>query len=90
MKLGYFSIGLNPAMKVQEQKGYTPATAAGMVLVGAGGNELQGGQNNGGIGINLAIANATVEVDGTVIVRNGQLVAPTTAKAATGGKKAGK
>jgi leucyl aminopeptidase (aminopeptidase T) len=90
MKLGYFSIGLNPAMKVQEQKGYTPATAAGMVLVGAGGNELQGGQNNGGIGINLAIANATVEVDGTVIVRNGQLVSPTTAKAATGGKKAGK
>ncbi|WP_133273634.1 aminopeptidase [Hymenobacter radiodurans] len=87
MKLGYFSIGLNPAMKVQEQKGYTPATAAGMVLVGAGGNELQGGQNKGGTGINLAIANATVEVDGQVIVRNGQLVSPTTAKAASGGKK---
>ncbi|SFQ57835.1 aminopeptidase [Hymenobacter arizonensis] len=87
MKLGYFSIGLNPAMKAQEEKGYTPSTAAGMVLVGAGGNELQGGQNKGTTGINFAIANATVEVDGTVIVRNGQLVSPATAKAASVSKK---
>jgi leucyl aminopeptidase (aminopeptidase T) len=87
MKLGYFSIGLNPAMKAQEEKGYTPSTAAGMVLVGAGGNELHGGQNKGTTGINFPIANATVEVDGTVIVRNGQLVSPATAKAAPVSKK---
>jgi len=87
MKLGYFSIGLNPAMKVQEQKGYTPTMAAGMVFVGAGGNELLGGQNKGGTGINFSVANATVDVDGTVVVRNGQLVTPTLAKATSGGKK---
>ncbi|QNP54293.1 aminopeptidase (plasmid) [Hymenobacter qilianensis] len=36
MQLSSFSIGLNPAMKAQEQKGYNPNTAAGMVLVGIG------------------------------------------------------
>jgi leucyl aminopeptidase (aminopeptidase T) len=87
MRLGYFSIGLNPAMKAQEQKGYNPNTAAGMVLVGIGNNELQGGQNKGGDSNNFPIANATVEVDGTVIVRNGQLVSPATAKAAPASKK---
>ncbi|ALW84058.1 hypothetical protein AUC43_02435 [Hymenobacter sedentarius] len=85
MKIGYFSIGLNPAMK--GQKDYTPSTAAGMVLVGIGGNELQGGQNKGATGANFPIANATVEVDGAVIVRNGQLVSPATAKAAPVSKK---
>jgi leucyl aminopeptidase (aminopeptidase T) len=90
MQLGYFSIGLNPAMKAQEQKGFNPNTAAGMVYLGVGGNELHGGQNKAATGNSFPIANATVEVDGTVIVRNGQLVSPTTAKAASGGKKAGK
>jgi hypothetical protein len=69
------------------QKGYNPITAAGMVLVGVGGNELQGGQNKAPTSDSFPIADATVEVDGQVIVRNGQLVAPTTAKAAPGGKK---
>jgi leucyl aminopeptidase (aminopeptidase T) len=90
MQLSYFSIGLNPAMKVQEQKGYNPSTAAGMVLVGVGSNELQGGQNKAATGNAFPIANATVEVDGTVIVRNGQLVSPTVAKAPAASKKARK
>ncbi|GAB2470511.1 hypothetical protein GCM10011375_38920 [Hymenobacter qilianensis] len=90
MQLSSFSIGLNPAMKAQEQKGYNPNTAAGMVLVGIGGNELQGGQNKAATSNSFPIANATVEVDGQVIVRNGQLVAPITAKAAPGGKKSPK
>ena len=90
MQLSYFSIGLNPAMKGQEQKGYNPSTAAGMVLVGIGGNELQGGQNKSATGNAFPVANATVEVDGTVIVRNGQLVSPTVAKASAGSKKARK
>jgi leucyl aminopeptidase (aminopeptidase T) len=87
LQLGYLSIGLNPAMKTQ--KDYTPGTAAGMVLLGIGGNELQGGQNKGASNtiITFGIDNATVEIDGTVLVRNGQLVSPTTAKAAPGGKK---
>ena len=87
-QVGYFSIGLNPAMKPQEQKGYNPATAAGMVYVGMGNNALLGGTNQAKGGDNCPVANATVEGDGTVIVRNGQLVSPATAKAAAGGKKA--
>jgi leucyl aminopeptidase (aminopeptidase T) len=88
MQLSYFSIGLNPAMKPQEQKGFNPNTAAGMVYLGVGDNELYGGQNKSATGNNFAIANATVEIDGTVVVRNGQLVSPTVAKASPASKKA--
>ncbi|SMB84485.1 Leucyl aminopeptidase (aminopeptidase T)-like [Hymenobacter roseosalivarius DSM 11622] len=90
MQLGYFSIGLNPAMKPQEQKGFNPSTAAGMVYLAIGNNELLGGQNQAATSYSFPIANATVEVDGTVVVRNGQLVSPTVAKAAPMGKKAQK
>ncbi|HEX8429251.1 aminopeptidase [Hymenobacter sp.] len=86
-QVGFFSIGLNPAMKSEAQKGYNPATAAGMVYVGTGNNALLGGTNQATSGNSFPIANATVEVDGTVVVRNGQLVSPTLAKASSGGKK---
>ncbi|QDA58839.1 aminopeptidase [Hymenobacter jejuensis] len=89
-QVGYFSIGLNPAMKSQEQKGFNPATAAGMVLVGIGNNELLGGHNKALAANSFAIGNATVEVDGKTIVRNGQLVAPAMANAAPIGKKSRK
>lgn len=69
-----YSIGLNPVMKPQDQKGYNPSTAAGVVYLGIGGNVLRGGQNQAASGYSFAIANATVEVDGKTIVRNGQLV----------------
>jgi len=87
-QVGYFSIGLNPAMKPQEQKGYNPATAAGMVYVGMGNNALLGGTNQATSGNSFPIANATVEVDGTVVVRNGQLAGPTVTKTASASKKA--
>lgn len=87
-QISTFSIGLNPALKPQEQKGYNPSTAAGMVYVGMGNNALLGGTNQAASGNSFPIANATVEVDGTVVVRNGQLVGPTTAKANAEGKKA--
>ena len=86
-QVGFFSIGLNPAMKAEAQKGYNPATAAGMVYVGMGNNALLGGTNQATSGNSFPIANATVEVDGTVVVRNGQLVSPATATAAPGSKK---
>jgi aminopeptidase len=85
MQVSYFSIGLNPAMKPQEQKGYNPNTAAGMVYVG--NNALLGGTNNDTSGNSFPIASATVEVDGTVVVRNGQLVSAGMDKPTPAGKR---
>jgi leucyl aminopeptidase (aminopeptidase T) len=90
MQIGTFSIGLNPVMKPQEEKGYNPGTAAGMVYLGIGGTELQGGQNKSAGGYSFSISNATVEVDGNVIVRNGQLVSSPVASAAPMRKKSRK
>jgi aminopeptidase len=90
LQVSNFSIGLNPVMKSQEQKAYSPNTAAGMVYVRAGNNNLLGGKNESSTSYSFPIANATVEVDGKVIVRNGQLVAPVTAAAMPASKKATK
>ncbi|GAA3995712.1 hypothetical protein GCM10022408_02830 [Hymenobacter fastidiosus] len=90
MQISTFSIGLNPVMKPQEDKGYNPSTAAGMVYLGIGDNELQGGRNKSAGGYSFAIANATVEIDGKAIVRNGQLVSSSMASAAPMRKKARK
>ena len=86
-QVGFFSIGLNPAMKPQEQKGFNPPTAAGMVYVGIGKNKLLGGENQATSSVNFPIANATVKVDGIVLVRDGQLVSPTMGKATPVAKK---
>jgi aminopeptidase len=82
-----FSIGLNPVMKAQDDKAYQPNTAAGMVYVSTGNNALYGGQNQTPGSWSFAIVNATVEVDGKVIVRNGQLVSAPVAKAVPMSKK---
>jgi aminopeptidase len=86
-QVSYFSIGLNPAMKPQEQKGYNPNTAAGMVYVGMGNNALLGGTNQATSGNSFPIANATVDIDGKVIVRNGQLVTTAVASSMSAPKK---
>jgi hypothetical protein len=77
-------------MKTQEQKAYNPNTAAGMVYVRTGNNDLLGGQNHTPTSYSFPIANATVEVDGTVLVRNGQLVSPVTAGVSPSPKKGSK
>jgi aminopeptidase len=87
MQVSHFSIGLNPAMKPQEQKGYNPNTAASMVYVGMGNNALLGGTNNATSSNSFPIASATVEVDGTVVVRNGQLVSAGMDKPTPAGKR---
>jgi leucyl aminopeptidase (aminopeptidase T) len=72
---GYFSIGLNPALKVMEDGAdYRPEEAAGLVVIGVGDNQLIGGKNKaqqGGYG--FSIVNATVAVDGKTVVKNGKL-----------------
>jgi aminopeptidase len=74
-RFGYFSIGLNPALKIMEDEAdYRPWNAAGMVVIGVGWNKLFGGENTERGGFTFPITNATVEVDGTVVGRDGKLV----------------
>lgn len=76
MRIGTFSIGLNPALEVLEDNGadYRPGDAAGMVWLGFGDNQLLGGKNETTGSFSFPVVNATVTVDGLVVVRDGQLV----------------
>lgn len=69
--LGYFSIGLNPA-----SKDLPPAedTEEGAVLIAIGNNQLGGGTNEVPFRSYAMIGDATVEVDGTPIVREGRVL----------------
>lgn len=75
-RLGSFSIGLNPNLKVMEdaEADYRPSNAAGMVWINFGDNQLLGGQNKTTGGFGFPVTNATVAVDGKVVVRDGNLV----------------
>jgi len=75
-RLGSFSIGLNPHLKVMEDGGadYRPGDAAGMVWLTFGDNQLLGGKNETTGAFGFPVVNATVTVDETVVVRDGALV----------------
>ncbi len=75
-RLGGFSIGLNPALRVMEEgeADYRPDDGAGMVEVVFGDNQLLGGANETTGGFSFPVTNATVIVDGEVVVRDGALV----------------
>jgi leucyl aminopeptidase (aminopeptidase T) len=71
-----FQIGLNPGLQVVEEGGdYRPGDAAGMVWLAIGDNSLLGGANQvgGQGGFGLPVTNATVEIDGKIVVQNGEL-----------------
>ena len=70
-----FSIGLNPALKViEDEANYRPSDAAGMVYIGVGDNQLFGGTNKTQVSYSCSIINATVEIDGKVVVKDGLIV----------------
>lgn len=74
--VGALSIGLNPALKpVETGVGYRPWEASGAVVLVFGNNTDLGGNNNTPLGYGVWLSRATVEIDGKVIVRDGQLVA---------------
>ena len=75
-RIGSFSIGLNPQLKVMEEgdADYRPANAAGMVWVNFGDNQLLGGENKTTGGFGFPVTGATVTVDGAVVVKDGKLV----------------
>ncbi len=68
------AIGLNPEWKVIEDPGdFRPEDAAGMVTINIGNNQLLGGENRSTGGFSFPIVNATVEIDGRVVVKDGKL-----------------
>jgi aminopeptidase len=73
-RIGVISIGLNPALRVMEDEAdFRPIDAAGMVWVNTGNNILVGGENEQVGQLEFPITNATVTVDGKVIVKDGKL-----------------
>jgi hypothetical protein len=74
-RVGYISIGLNPAIKPMENNGayYTTDRGLGLVTVNFGGNRQFGGRNEGGDWF-VVLAGATLEADGRVLVRDGRIV----------------
>src|SRR5436309_12968098 len=76
--IGGFSIGLNPVLKVHEQGNaayYGGRSAAGVVYVSIGDNQLLGGGNitSGNFGFGFPIRDATVAIDGKTVVERGKL-----------------
>jgi aminopeptidase len=69
-------IGLNPSLRnVEDDKAdLRHFNTAGMVHIGVGDNRLYGGVNNANFGWNFPISNATVAVDGKIVVKDGRLV----------------
>lgn len=70
-------IGLNPALKVMQADGqdYRSDSAAGMVYLGVGDNTTDGGKNKaeGQFSYYFPLADATVSIDGVVVVEKGKL-----------------
>ncbi|GEO06686.1 hypothetical protein AAE02nite_43500 [Adhaeribacter aerolatus] len=75
-QFGGLMIGLNPALKVlsDTQQDFRPYEAEGMVYIQLGGNDWMGGANKVKDGFALPIENATVTVDGKIILKDGKLV----------------
>lgn len=69
-------IGLNPSLRnIEDDKAdFRHFNTAGMVHIGLGDNLLYGGTNKTATGRAFPISNATVTVDGKVIVSDGRLV----------------
>jgi aminopeptidase len=73
-RIATIQIGLNPALRVMEDKSeFRPLAAAGMVMLGMGQNQLFGGNNKTEFGWYIPIVNATVSVDGNTIIKDGKL-----------------
>jgi leucyl aminopeptidase (aminopeptidase T) len=75
-RIASVQIGLNPSLKVMDSgdNDLRPAEAAGMVTLGMGNNQLLGGSNKTEWGWGIPVTNATVEIDGTTVVKDGKLV----------------
>lgn len=74
--VGSLSIGLNPALKPTENTaGFRPWEASGAVILTVGNNTDLGGRNNTPTAFPFWLSRATVEIDGKVVVKDGQIAA---------------
>ena len=71
-QLSGISIGINPDLNIGTKPKMYYWEAEGMVMIGFGGNILQGGTNNSTEAWFFPVVGATVEVDGKVIIKNGK------------------
>ena len=74
---GVVDIGINPGIKLPEGGAVNVWSRAGAVTVGVGDNTWAGGDNRVNFGLFPEIRNATLEVDGTALVKDGKLAAGT-------------
>ncbi len=70
-RLGSLTIGLNPRARTGYLENYIPA---GTVTLSIGDNRELGGENDSDWGFPGALSQATLEIDGKVIVEKGRLV----------------
>jgi leucyl aminopeptidase (aminopeptidase T) len=73
--LGTISIGLNPALKVMEENDaeFRPINGAGVVWLSLGNNTFFGGKIKEIGEFGFPVTNATVTIDGKVVVKDGRL-----------------
>jgi leucyl aminopeptidase (aminopeptidase T) len=74
---GVVDIGINPAIEVPEGGAVNVWSRAGAVTVVVGNNSWAGGDNRVNFSLSPEIKDATLEVDGVAIVKDGKLVAGT-------------
>jgi leucyl aminopeptidase (aminopeptidase T) len=67
-------IGINPEVEVPDGSRLVAWVASGMVTVGVGNNAWAGGGNNSNFSIYPFLPGSTVTVDGTELIRDGELV----------------
>jgi aminopeptidase len=69
---GSISIGLNPILIPNDN--YWPAAGAGVVYLTFGNNQLEGGKNTSAFSWAFPMTNATVEIDGKMVVKDGKII----------------
>ncbi|MDP2363111.1 MAG: aminopeptidase, partial [Ignavibacteria bacterium] len=72
-EFAYIDFGINPNVNIPKDSEMITWVSSGMVSVGIGGNLWAGGENSIGYGHNFFLADATVTIDGKVVVENGKL-----------------
>jgi leucyl aminopeptidase (aminopeptidase T) len=74
---GVVDIGINPGIKLPEGGAVNVWSREGAVTVVVGDNTWAGGENRVSFSVSPEIKNATLEVDGTALVKDGKLMAGT-------------
>lgn len=72
-EFAFLDFGINPNVKIPENSDMVTWMSAGMVTIGIGSNIWAGGENTIPLSHNIFLKDATVSMDGKIIVENGVL-----------------